>query len=283
MLIIRWLGQACFILSTLAGPHALSGVRILIDPPAPMVGYPIAAHSIPAGVVFVSHDHPDHNYVEAARGTSGAFGPGGTPGTGRYNIIRPSANPTAQQFDVLADSFSPRRIPIAPAPVPGWEKTGDVNAAMEGQKPLMVSYERIFAYHDNVQGAKRGTDIITVCQTGGLRVCHLGDLGQLALTPTQVKEIGHVDILMIPVGGFFTIDGPQAAAIVRQLHPRVILPMHYQTPALNPDLRTKLAPPDSFIKAMQRQANIVHVNARDLRLSPRTLPKTPTIYLLRYQ
>lgn len=114
-------------------------------------------------------------------------------------------------------------------------------------------------------------------------VYHLGDLGQLALTPAQVKAIGRIDILMIPVGGFFTIDGPQAAAIVAQLHPRVILPMHYATPALNPDLRSKLAPPVGFLAAMKGHAAIVSVHSRDLTLSPKTLPKTPTIYLLRYE
>jgi len=277
MLIIRWLGQACFLLSALTGTH------ILVDPPNPQVGYHIAAHSVPAGAVFVSHEHPDHNYTAAARGTSGAYGPGGTPGTGRYSIIQPGPAPTPQQFDVLSDSFSHHPISIAPSPAPGWEKTGDVNAALEGQTPLMVPYERIFAYHDDVHGAKRGTDIITVFQTGGLRVCHLGDLGQLSLTPEQVREVGHVDVLMIPVGGFFTVDGPQAAAIVGQLHPRVILPMHYRTAALNPDLRAKLAPPEAFLTAMRGKAAVIRVSARDLTLSPQTLPKTPTIYLLRYE
>ncbi len=144
-------------------------------------------------------------------------------------------------------------------------------------------YARLSAYHDNVHGAKRGPDTITVIQTGGLNICHLGDLGQLALTPNQVRNIGHVDILMIPIGGFFTIDGPQAAAIVAQLHPRVILPMHYGTPALNPYLRSKLAPPAAFLTAMRGKAKIVSVKARDLSLSPKTLPKAPTIYLLRYE
>ena len=277
MLIIRWLGQACFLLSTLTGAH------ILVDPPHPQTGYHIAAHSIPAGVVFVSHEHPDHNYTDAARGTSGAYGPGGTPGTGRYDIVQPSARPTPQQFDVVTDSFGGRATPIAPSPAPGWEETGDVNAAMEGGKPVLVPYERIFAYHDNVHGAKRGPDAITVFRLGGLRVCHLGDLGQLSLTPDQVREIGRVDVLMIPVGGFFTIDGPQAAAIARQLRPRVILPMHYRTAALSPDLRAKLAPPDAFLAAMHSKAAVVHVSARDLKLSPGSLPKTPTIYLLRYE
>ncbi len=244
MLIVRWLGQACFLLTTLAGSH------ILIDPPHPEVGYHIAAHSIPANVVFVSHEHPDHNYVEAAAAV------GGTP---------------------------PRVIQPLPLSQGNMHENGTYSFARSGAEADKFTFERISAYHDNNGGSQRGPDTITVLQTGGLRVCHLGDLGQLALTPAQIKAIGHVDVLMIPVGGFFTIDGPQAAVIVRQIHPRVILPMHYRTPALNPDLRTKLAPPDSFLTAMQGHAKVVHVSARDLRLSPKTLPKTPTIYLLRYE
>lgn len=248
MLILRWLGQACFLLTTLAGSH------ILIDPPHPAVGYHITAHSIPANVVFVSHEHPDHNYVEAAAAV------GGTP----PKVIQPL--PLSQGSERENGTFS-------------FAHSGTKSGA-EADK---FTFERISAYHDNNGGTQRGPDTITVIQTGGLRVCHLGDLGQLALTPSQIKAIGHVDVLMIPAGGFFTIDGPQAAAIVRQLHPRVILPMHYGTPALAPDLRTKLAPPDSFIRAMQGQAKVVHLTSRDLRLSPQTLPKTPTIYLLRYE
>ena len=232
-LVIRWLGQACFLLTTAGGTHAL------IDPPNPQVGYHVAAHSIPADIVFVSHNHPDHNYVEAAQG--------------KPEIVEPLAG--------LCDT-----------------ETSSLSDGSDGYK-----YKRLSAYHDNVQGAKRGLDTITVLRMGNLRVCHLGDLGQFSLMPAQVKAIGHVDILMIPVGGFFTIDGPQAAAIVAELHPRVILPMHYRTPALNPDLRAKLAPPDAFLAAMRGKAQVVHVRARDLSLSPTTLPKKPTIYLLRYE
>ena len=235
MLIIRWLGQACFLLSTLTGPH------LLIDPPNPQVGYHIAAHSIAADEVFVSHEHSDHNYVAAAKGR-----------------LREGFDLTSPLDHAMAD---------------------DYKTSIGGR----FDNERIFAYHDNVQGKLRGPDTILLLHEGGLRVCHPGDLGQLALTPKQVREIGPVDVLMIPVGGFYTIDGPQAATIVGQLHPRVILPMHYQTAALNLDLRAKLAPPDAFLAAMRGKAAVVHVSARDLKLSPRTLPKTPTIYLLRYE
>lgn len=73
-----------------------------------------------------------------------------------------------------------------------------------------------------------------------------------------------------------TIDGPQASAVVGPLHPRVILPMHYRTAALKPDLRAKLAPPDAFLAAMKGKAQVIRISARDLKLSPQTLP-------LRYQ
>lgn len=94
-------------------------------------------------------------------------------------------------------------------------------------------------------------------------------------------------LLWTLTGPHLLIDppNPQAAAIVGQLHPRVILPMHYRTAALNPDLRAKLAPPDAFLarRLPRGKASVVRVSARDLSRSPRTLPKTPTIYLLRYE
>ena len=244
MTVIRWLGQACFLISTLMGTH------ILIDPPNPQVGYPIAAHSVPASIVFVSHEHPDHNYVQAAANIGGVA----------PSIIRP--------------------LPLTPDES---VETGAYTYGPAGAEVDKVPFTRISAYHDDQGGRQRGPDTITVLQTGGLRIVHMGDIGELSLSADQVREIGRVDVLMIPVGGFFTVDGPQAAALVAQLKPRVILPMHYGTAALSPQLRSKLAPPAAFLAAMQGRAQVVHVRARDLKLSPQTLPKTPTIYLLRYQ
>lgn len=242
--IIRWLGQACFVITT------LMGTRLLIDPPHPEVGYHITAHSIPANIVFVSHEHPDHNFVQAAS-------------------------------DV--NQFPPRIIQPLPLSTDNIEQNGTYSFGPRGAEADKIPFHRISAYHDNVGGKLRGPDTITVIQTGGLRIVHMGDIGELALTAQQIKEIGRVDVLMIPVGGFYTVDGAQAAALVDELHPRVILPMHYGTPALNPDLRSKLASPRAFLTAMQGRAMVVRVRGRDLKLSPRTLPATPTIYLLRYQ
>ena len=76
-------------------------------------------------------------------------------------------------------------------------------------------------------------------------VCHLGDLGQ-PLTANQIEEIGSVDVLLIPVGGGTTISASQAAALVRSMEPKIVIPMHYKTPALTKELDTV----DKFLKEM---------------------------------
>jgi L-ascorbate metabolism protein UlaG (beta-lactamase superfamily) len=83
-------------------------------------------------------------------------------------------------------------------------------------------------YHDNEQGKARGKNTITIYEVEGLRVVHLGDLGHL-LSAEQVKVIGAVDVLIIPVGGFYTIGPAEADQIIAQLKPKVVIPMHFKT------------------------------------------------------
>ena len=85
----------------------------------------------------------------------------------------------------------------------------------------------VATFHDNEGGRKRGNNIVFVVKSEGLTLCHLGDLGHL-LTPEQMTTIGPVDILMIPCGGFFTIDPAQAVEVVNQIKPKIVLPMHYK-------------------------------------------------------
>lgn len=85
----------------------------------------------------------------------------------------------------------------------------------------------IATFHDNSSGKKRGANIIYTISAEGLKLCHLGDLGHL-LSKDQIKKIGPVDILMIPVGGFFTIDPAGAVKVIGQIKPKIILPMHYK-------------------------------------------------------
>jgi len=88
------------------------------------------------------------------------------------------------------------------------------------------------AWHDNVMGKERGTNTIYTIEAEDLKLCHLGDLGQKELTADQLEKIGEVDILMIPVGGIYTISSKEAPKIMAQIEPKIIIPMHYQVPKL---------------------------------------------------
>ncbi len=113
-----------------------------------------------------------------------------------------------------------------------------------------ISVIGVQAYHDTTKGSERGKNTIYNFMIEGLNIVHLGDLGQSALTQEQIGEIGTCDILMIPVGGVYTIDGKTAAEIVAQLEPRIIIPMHYKLEGL----KYELEPVDNFLKAMGVEA-----------------------------
>jgi len=85
--------------------------------------------------------------------------------------------------------------------------------------------------HDNVQGAKRGSNVIFTFSVDGLRVCHCGDLGHV-LTPEQLQAIGKVDVLLLPVGGTFVLNAAEALEVRGQLQPAITIPMHYRTRAM---------------------------------------------------
>ena len=102
------------------------------------------------------------------------------------------------------------------------------------------------SFHDSSLGKEKGSNTIYTIEAEDLRICHLGDLGQKELTPEQVEKIGEVDILMIPIGGMFTISVKEAMKIMSQIEPNIIIPMHYQIPKL----KTKLDGLDKFLKAM---------------------------------
>ncbi len=108
-----------------------------------------------------------------------------------------------------------------------------------------VFIQGIPSFHDNSQGKERGKNIIYTIESEGLKVCHLGALGQKELTEDQVDTIGPVDVLLIPVGGNFTISAKESAKILSQIEPKIIIPMHYALPKL----KVKLDTSDDFLKA----------------------------------
>lgn len=92
------------------------------------------------------------------------------------------------------------------------------------------------SFHDKKQGQERGFNTIYLIEIDKIRICHLGDFGQERLADEQLEAIGQVDILIIPIGGTFTLDAQEAIKVVEQLEPHLIIPMHYKLAGLKVDL-----------------------------------------------
>jgi L-ascorbate metabolism protein UlaG (beta-lactamase superfamily) len=109
-----------------------------------------------------------------------------------------------------------------------------------------VYIQGIPSFHDSAEGKEHGLNTIYVIETEDLKICHLGDIGQKELTEDQLDKIGDVDVLMVPVGGNFTVDSKEAVKIISQIEPRITIPMHYELPKL----KMKLEGVDNFLKIL---------------------------------
>lgn len=142
------------------------------------------------------------------------------------------------------------------------------------EEPGEYELKRIFirgipAFHDNSGGKERGTITIYKIEAEDINICHLSDLGQKELDEQQLEEIGEIDILMIPVGGSSTIGPKEAAAIISQIEPKMVIPMHYKIPKL----KLSLEPIGKFLKIMGAEG----VEPRKkLKISLKDLPKEET-------
>lgn len=106
-----------------------------------------------------------------------------------------------------------------------------------------VKITGVRTFHDQNRGAQRGENIVFLIEAEGIRVCHLGDLGHTLDQSTRAK-IGKVDVLLVPVGGYYTINAAEAKEVVEQLNPGYVVPMHYKTKYLN----LPIAPVEDFLK-----------------------------------
>jgi len=160
---------------------------------------------------------------------------------------------------------------------------GDHNniAAVQGNPKVVrgtsevkgIKIKAVPAAHDNKGGSQRGKNTVFCFEVDGINICHAGDLGHV-LTAEQVKAIGKVDVLMIPVGGFFTIDAKTAAKVCDQLKPKVIIPMHYKTDKIN----FPIASADEFLKG---KSNVTRVNGSEIELKAGKLPTSAQIMVLK--
>lgn len=137
-----------------------------------------------------------------------------------------------------------------------------------------VRLTSVRTYHDDTQGSQRGRNAAFVIETAGLRLAHLGDLGH-TLDDAQLASIGAIDVLMLPVGGTFTIEAAGATTVTDQPAPKMVFPMHYRTAAAG----SALANADAFLsgKAVKR------VGATDIRIARTELPEELTAFVLDYE
>jgi L-ascorbate metabolism protein UlaG (beta-lactamase superfamily) len=135
-----------------------------------------------------------------------------------------------------------------------------------------ITIKGISTYHDESTGSQRGGNIIYCFTADGVSICHLGDLGH-ALNSEKIKEIGDVHVLLIPVGGFFTIDARVATQVCNDIKPVIVVPMHYKTQKLGLPVEGV----DGFIAGKK---NVKRPGVSEIELDKGTLSGSTEIYLL---
>jgi len=165
---------------------------------------------------------------------------------------------------------------------------GDHNnpSAVEGQPQVLkglgvkeakgIKFKGIQVYHDEAKGTKRGSNTIFAFELDGLRICHLGDLGH-ELSEAELKEIGAVDILFMPVGGFYTFEPDVAARVAQKLTPRVLIPMHFKTDKVDATFGA-IVGVDEFLK---RHSAVDRSNSAEAEFKAGNLPSSTRIVVLK--
>ena len=135
-----------------------------------------------------------------------------------------------------------------------------------------ISVRGIQSFHDKSGGKERGLNTMYVIKAEDVIICHMGDFGQDKFEEHQLEEIGDIDILMIPVGGVYTINYKEAVNIISQIEPKVIIPMHYKIK----DLKVDIEGPDKFLK----EIGLTPEKNDKLKITKKTLPVEETKLIL---
>jgi len=138
-----------------------------------------------------------------------------------------------------------------------------------------VEFLGVATWHDRRQGAERGRNTVFVMSADDLRVAHMGDLGHV-LTADQAAEIGAVDVALVPVGGYYTIDAAEAGRVAEQIEARIVVPMHYRTAKCD----FPIAGVDDFLAG---KSNVARLETSVLEVAKGSLPAEPRIVVLRHE
>ena len=204
-MIITWQGHSCFKIQDKQGSD---GITLVTDPFGKETGLKLP--NFEADIITISHDHDDHNNVDALRG-------------------KPFVINCAGEYDIK-------------------------NVLVEG----------IDSYHDEKEGAERGKNIIYRIEVEDISITHLGDLGH-SLSSDQLEKLSGTDILLIPIGGNYTLDAKKAVEVISQIEPRIVIPMHYKVEGLKVDVD----PLDKFVKEL----GIEPTYEEKLKISKKDLPQ----------
>jgi L-ascorbate metabolism protein UlaG (beta-lactamase superfamily) len=140
-----------------------------------------------------------------------------------------------------------------------------------------IAVRSVGVYHDGKRGAETGLDTVFIFEIGGVRIAHLGDLGH-ALTDQQLSAIGSVDVVLVPVGGTYTVDAQEATHVADQIRPRLmIIPMHFKTDAVT---IKELAPIDAFIAG---RPNVRHEKGNRIALTGLRSKPSAEVVVLNYK
>jgi L-ascorbate metabolism protein UlaG (beta-lactamase superfamily) len=159
--------------------------------------------------------------------------------------------------------------------VSGEPKVVDGPGEYEIEQVLITGVQ---TYHDRERGKLLGRNTAYLITMDDVQICHLGDLGD-TLDDRAQEALNGADVLLVPVGGGNALDAEKAVEVIAQIEPRLIIPMHYATPAYKPD-GSVLDPVDKFCREMgvevaEPQPKVVVTRA--------TLPTEPTVILLTYR
>ncbi len=189
---------------------------------------------------------------------SGAYG-----GQLSYGQIKDQANIVLTSHD-HADHNDPKSLPGSPELVKG-----------SGSKTVKgIPIKGISTYHDPSKGSERGANTIFTFAVDGIKICHAGDLGHV-LSDKELAEIGSVDVLLLPVGGYFTIDAKEATLVAEQIKPKVLIPMHFKTEKCG----FPIAPVEDFLKG---KPDPKRPKTSETAFEKKTLPQQMEIVVLEH-